>query len=182
MTLPIKQDAQTQATLQKLIADFATKVQPAIDAALNKSQIVHFARVLVIDNKYIQVITCYEGPHQEYTEFFRRELTPVFAAIFSLAEGAPDVKDTNAFWEYSKNHNIRALGMVPVSVNGLGVREALYILLFGQVGVSPELAVSLALVYLAVTVVASLPGGLVYALQPTSMRLSASGEAAPNLQ
>jgi uncharacterized membrane protein YbhN (UPF0104 family) len=72
-------------------------------------------------------------------------------------------------------------GMVPVSVNGLGVREALYILLFGQVGVSPELAVSLALVYLAVTVVASLPGGLVYALQPTSMRLSASGEAAPNL-
>src|SRR5262249_48674392 len=71
-------------------------------------------------------------------------------------------------------------GMVPVSVNGLGVREALYILLFGQIGVSPELSVSLALVYLAVTVVASLPGGLVYALQPAAMRLAA-GEAAPNL-
>jgi hypothetical protein len=110
MTLPIKQDAETQLRLQKLIADFATKVQPAIDAALKKSQIVHFARVLVIDNKYIQVITAYEGPHQEYTEFFRKELTPVFAGIFALAEGAPDVKDTNAFWEYSKNHNIRALG------------------------------------------------------------------------
>jgi hypothetical protein len=73
-------------------------------------------------------------------------------------------------------------GMVPVSVNGLGVREALYILLFGQVGVSAELSVSLALVYLAVTVVASLPGGLVYALQPASMRLAAAGDAAPNLQ
>ena len=72
-------------------------------------------------------------------------------------------------------------GMVPVSVNGLGVREALYILLFGQVGVSPESAVSLALVYLAVTVVASLPGGLVYALQPASVRLAATGEAAPDL-
>ena len=71
-------------------------------------------------------------------------------------------------------------GMVPVSVNGLGVREALYILLFGQIGVSPELSVSLALVYLAVTVVASLPGGLVYALQPAAIRLAA-GEAAPNL-
>jgi uncharacterized protein (TIRG00374 family) len=73
-------------------------------------------------------------------------------------------------------------GMVPVSVNGLGVREALYILLFGRIGVSAELAVSLALVYLAVTVVASLPGGLVYALQPASMRLAAAGDAAPNLQ
>ena len=72
-------------------------------------------------------------------------------------------------------------GMVPVSVNGLGVREALYILLFGQVGVSPESSVSLALVYLAVTVVASLPGGLVYALQPPSVRLAATGEAAPDL-
>src|SRR5262249_20824804 len=56
-------------------------------------------------------------------------------------------------------------GMVPVSVNGLGVREALYILLFGQIGVTAEIAVSLALLYLAVTVVASLPGGVVYALQ-----------------
>jgi len=50
-------------------------------------------------------------------------------------------------------------------VNGLGVREALYILLFGRVGASTELAVALALVYLAVTFVASLPGGVLYAMQ-----------------
>jgi uncharacterized protein (TIRG00374 family) len=56
-------------------------------------------------------------------------------------------------------------GMLPVSVNGLGVREALYILLFGRVGASTELAVALALVYLAVTFVASLPGGVLYAMQ-----------------
>jgi len=55
-------------------------------------------------------------------------------------------------------------GMLPVSVNGLGVREALYILLFGRVGASTELAVALALVYLAVTFVASLPGGVLYAM------------------
>ena len=71
-------------------------------------------------------------------------------------------------------------GMVPVSVNGLGVREALYILLFGQIGVTAELAVSLALLYLAVTVVASLPGGIVYAMQRTPLSLSAAGEAAPD--
>ena len=70
-------------------------------------------------------------------------------------------------------------GMVPVSVNGLGVREALYILLFGRIGIPAELAVSLALLYFAVTVIASLPGGLVYALQKSPGSLTA--EAAPDL-
>ena len=110
LTLPIKQDAGTQAELKHLMDIFATDVQPAIEKALRQSHIVHFARVVVIDNKYIQVITEYEGSHQEYTEFFRRALTPVFAKIFSLADGVPDVNDTAAFWEFSKNHNIRSLG------------------------------------------------------------------------
>ena len=61
-------------------------------------------------------------------------------------------------------------GMVPVSVNGLGVREALYILLFGRIGVPAETAVSLALLYLAVTFLASLPGGLAYLMQPARAR------------
>src|SRR5262249_13462937 len=111
LTLPIKQDAETQAKLKHLADNFAEKVQPLIQAALKQSRIVHFARVVVIDNKYIQVITAYEGSHQEYTEFFRRALTPVFAAIFELAEGVPDVNDRNAFWEYTKDHNIHSLGI-----------------------------------------------------------------------
>src|ERR1700730_6201764 len=110
LTLPIRQDAETQTKLMQLTEVFEEKVQPAIEAALQQSHIVHFARVVVIDNKYIQVITEYEGPHQEYTEFFRRALTPIFAAIFNLADGIPDVGDTNAFWEFSKDHNIRSLG------------------------------------------------------------------------
>ena len=110
LTLEIKQDPETLQKLQQLEAIFPTKVQPAIEAALKKSKLVHFARVVVIDNKYIQVITEYEGSHQEYTEFFRRELTPVFAAIFSLAANMPDVTDTNGFFEFSKNHNYRSLG------------------------------------------------------------------------
>ena len=61
-------------------------------------------------------------------------------------------------------------GMLPVSVNGLGVREALYVLLFGRIGAAPELAIALALVYLAVTFVASLPGGILYALQGSRVR------------
>ena len=56
-------------------------------------------------------------------------------------------------------------GMLPVTVNGLGVREALYILFFGRLGAPTEMSVSLALLFLAVTFVSSLPGGLVYAMQ-----------------
>ncbi|MCW1991003.1 hypothetical protein ABIE85_001994 [Bradyrhizobium diazoefficiens] len=113
LTLKIKQDAATQAQLKNLEAIFADKVQPLIEAALKKSRIVHFARVVVIGNEYIQVITEYEGSHQEYTEFFRRELTPVFAAIFSLADMGDkelDVTNPNAFFEFSKNRNERSLG------------------------------------------------------------------------
>jgi len=60
---------------------------------------------------------------------------------------------------------ISLAGMLPISVNGLGVREALYLLLFGQLGAPPEVAVLLALMYFAVTLAASLPGGLLYMLQ-----------------
>jgi len=110
LTLPIKQDAETLGKLKWLKDNFATQIQGKIAEALAASKIVHFARVVVIDDKYIQVITEYEGPHEEYTEFFRRALTPIFSAIFALAADAPDANDTAAFWEYSKNHNARSLG------------------------------------------------------------------------
>jgi uncharacterized protein (TIRG00374 family) len=61
---------------------------------------------------------------------------------------------------------ISLAGMLPISVNGLGIRDVLYLLLFGRIGVPADVAVSLALLYTVVTLAASLPGGLVYALQP----------------
>ena len=60
---------------------------------------------------------------------------------------------------------ISLAGMLPVSVNGLGIREALYLLLFGRIGVPADAAVLMAFLYFAVTLAASLPGGVVYALQ-----------------
>jgi glycosyltransferase 2 family protein len=61
---------------------------------------------------------------------------------------------------------ISLAGMVPVSVNGLGLREALYVLLFGRIGTPADVALLMALLYFAVTLLASLPGGIVYMLQP----------------
>lgn len=113
MTVPLKQDAESLAKLQQMKAAFADHIQPAIDAALRRSEIVHFARVLVIHDKYLQVLTEFDGDPMEYTEFFRRELPGVFKAIFDLVEGVPPWEELNnqdAFFEASKGMNIKALG------------------------------------------------------------------------
>jgi hypothetical protein len=112
LTLPLKQDPASKQKLAHIAANFSKEIQPAIDKALAASKIVHFARVLVIDDKYLQVITEYDGSHKEYTEFFRKALSPVFEALFSLAEGAPpwDTLDQNSFFEFSKKCNVKSLG------------------------------------------------------------------------
>jgi hypothetical protein len=113
MTVPLKQDPESQAKLQKLKEVFADRIQPEIDRALRKSKIVHFARVLVIHDRFLQVLTEFDGDPEEYTEFFRRELPHVFKPIFELAEGAPDWDDLNdqdTFFEASKRLNVKALG------------------------------------------------------------------------
>jgi hypothetical protein len=114
MTIPLKQDFQSQKKLDELKANFANGIQQAIDAALAKSKIVHFARVMVIDNKYIQVLTEFDGDKKVYALFFLRELPKVFQAIFELAEGVPEWDELKAsedlFYEVSQSFNIRALG------------------------------------------------------------------------
>lgn len=113
MTMPLKQDAASQQQLQQLKEHFAEVAQPAIDAALAKSRIVHYARVLVVDDKYIQVLTEFDGDKMAYTEFFRKELPEVFRLIFSVVEGVPPWEEMNnatKFFEVSGGFNLRALG------------------------------------------------------------------------
>jgi hypothetical protein len=113
MTVPLKQDPESLAKLQKLKEVFADHIQPEIDRALRKSKIVHFARVLVIHDRFLQVITEFDGDPEEYTEFFRRELPHVFRPIFELAEGAPawdELNDQDSFFQASKHLNVKALG------------------------------------------------------------------------
>ncbi|MGH3765516.1 MAG: hypothetical protein ACRDS0_00175 [Pseudonocardiaceae bacterium] len=115
-TAPLKQDPESQQRLQQLAAVFAAQVQPVIDGALAKSELVHFARILVIDNKYIQVLTEFDGDPMNYTEFFRTELPSVFEHIFSLVEGAPpwqEIDNPNDFYEYTHSFNLQALGASP---------------------------------------------------------------------
>jgi hypothetical protein len=113
LTLKIKQDPETLKKLAYIASIFAAEIQPKIDKALRESKIVHFARVLVIDNQYLQVITEYDGPHEDYTEFFRDKLPDVFGMLFSLADNAPPASamgDQQAFWKFSKSLQVRSLG------------------------------------------------------------------------
>ena len=113
LTLKIRQDASAKATLAAVKAKFASEIQPKIDAALRKSQIVHFARVLVIDDLYLQVLTEYDGDHRAYTDFFRKELPDVFGLLFSLADVPIDptaLGDSEKFFEFSKSLQKRSLG------------------------------------------------------------------------
>lgn len=112
-TLKLKQDPATQATLQHVKAAFASTIQPAIDAALGESDIVHYARVLVIDDQFIQVLTEFDGDKKVYTTFFLKALPEVFKTIFSLGEGVPsweELQDEDRFYEVAKSLNVRSLG------------------------------------------------------------------------
>jgi hypothetical protein len=113
LTAPLKQDPESQAALAALKAGFGEHIQPLMDAALAKSELVHFARVLVIDDRYLQVLTEFDGDPIAYTEFFRLELREVFRHVFSLVEGAPpwdELDNELSFYEYTQSLNLPALG------------------------------------------------------------------------
>lgn len=112
-TVALKQDPASQQALQELVTVFPQHFQSMMDAALAESELVHFARILVIDNKYLQVLTEFDGEPMQYTEFFRTKLPQVFSQLFSLVEGAPpweELDNPNAFYEYTHKNNIPALG------------------------------------------------------------------------
>jgi hypothetical protein len=88
LTFKIKQDAETLQKLQDVKKIFASQIQPAIDAVLTSCKLVHFARILVIDDRYMMVLTEYDGDHLAYTEFFRVNLPDVFSRGGCPAVGA----------------------------------------------------------------------------------------------
>lgn len=58
---------------------------------------------------------------------------------------------------------IMAATMLPASVNGIGIREGMYAMLYGLAGVEPATAVACSLLFWALVTVASLAGGIILA-------------------
>ncbi len=55
---------------------------------------------------------------------------------------------------------ISIITMLPISINGLGVREASYLLFFSELGIPQGVAVSVSLLFFVLVAVSSLAGGL----------------------
>lgn len=72
---------------------------------------------------------------------------------------------------------VLAVSMVPISLNGLGIREATWVLLFSQVGVPAAEALSMSILSFLVMTVVSLAGGVFYFFDRS---LPAAGEGAGN--
>jgi len=62
--------------------------------------------------------------------------------------------------------------MVPITINGLGLRESLYLLLFAELGTQDEISVALGLLQALIVMIVALPGGPIYGLYKTEGRVS----------
>ncbi|OIO86616.1 MAG: hypothetical protein COW32_05500 [Candidatus Aquicultor secundus] len=58
---------------------------------------------------------------------------------------------------------ISAITMLPVSLNGLGVREATYVYFFSQVGLSTEESIAVSIYFFLIVTLVSLIGGVIFA-------------------
>ncbi|MGH8011998.1 MAG: lysylphosphatidylglycerol synthase domain-containing protein, partial [Candidatus Binataceae bacterium] len=70
------------------------------------------------------------------------------------------------------------LASLPITFNGLGVRETAYLVLLGMAGVSNEHAIALGLLWFASTMVAGLSGAVVFAMTETPTLVGAHETAA----
>jgi uncharacterized membrane protein YbhN (UPF0104 family) len=111
------------------------------------------------------------------SEFFRRPGTLAFVAGLSfLLQGLVVVVtifnamalglDVPLVFYFILIPLIAVATMIPVSLNGLGVREGAFVFFMAQVGVSEAQALSLALLWLVVLVASSAIGGLVWLATP----------------
>jgi len=57
---------------------------------------------------------------------------------------------------------ITLISMIPVSLNGMGLREYSFMSLFGAIGVDSESCIALGLLYSLIIILSSLPGGVAY--------------------
>lgn len=66
------------------------------------------------------------------------------------------------FYYFLFNPIVAFVLLVPISFNGLGLKEASWMFFFGLIGVSDESALSMSLIFSLIIVLTSLPGGILW--------------------
>jgi len=71
---------------------------------------------------------------------------------------------------------ISVITMIPVSLNGLGVRETSYVLFFQSIGVPEGIALSVSLLFFILVTISSLIGGLFWLMERREMKSETIGQ------
>jgi hypothetical protein len=129
VTLPLKQDADSQAKIKALGEQFATVYWPKVRKVLSDSKMVYYARFVIVGDppRYLQILTEYDSDFRIYTDYFADNLQDFFSAVFAVVEGAPPpgTPITREFvYKLVQNFDLPCLGQVWFSAFGeLTVKE-----------------------------------------------------------
>ncbi len=82
----------------------------------------------------------------------------IFTYLVALSLGV----DLNIFYLFLAIPIIALISMIPISINGIGVRESAYAIFLSQIGISTTTAVVISVVGFAITTLVSLTGGVLY--------------------
>ena len=126
---------------------FGFKVRPRFEAALNALRSYSRAPGVVFRGFLISLIA----------NGFSMVNLYLYARAVRADVGVGDVATISPF--------ILAVGLLPISPNGIGTIEATFVLLFGALGVDEHLALAIAILRRLSLLVLSLVGGLLYALR-----------------
>ena len=59
--------------------------------------------------------------------------------------------------------------MVPITINGLGLREGAFIFLFTEIGMAKEMAMAISILFLLQTIIQGIIGGLFFLFEKVSV-------------
>jgi uncharacterized membrane protein YbhN (UPF0104 family) len=76
---------------------------------------------------------------------------------------------------------VNILGMLPISFNGIGVREAGYIFFMKRIGVESHEALAVGLLSSAIVLITGIAGALVFALSRSQLRRATTADGEPTL-
>ena len=65
---------------------------------------------------------------------------------------------------------VNFLILIPISLGGIGIQEGAFVYFLLQTGMSTQEALTVALIFRVLTIIASLPGGVIYIVEGTNMK------------
>ena len=115
LTLVMKIKSASDFQALKALIDKIQSLPPEqnpIMRALNRLGTVHFARFVFIEERYLAVITTYDGSFEDYIDAFVNEIGHVFDQLLAHIDGAPPLPVSShraEFLAFVQRHDLQAI-------------------------------------------------------------------------